>query len=148
MRSNQILRDHGHSYTSLTQLQSKWQLHFLLIKTNCAAQQIEFKKKHTNTETELSWVVHFLCTSHIVCCGANDNSVCNEWFCMCARRGQWHAHTNATLSHESWASGTVEMKKCERLSWTESKQRRWMIITQFTMQKLNSPNDCYWAWDL
>lgn len=51
--------------------------------------------------------------------------------------------SNATLSHESWASGTVEMKKCERLSWTESKQRRWMIITQFTMQKLNSPNDCY-----
>lgn len=124
MRSNQILRDHGHSYTSLTQLQSKWQLHFLLIKTNCAAQQIEFKKKHTNTETELSWVVHFLCTSHIVCCGANDNSVCNEWFCMCARRGQWLEEVKC--HPQSWIMGLWDCRNEKmwtlKLDWIQTKK--------------------------
>jgi len=92
------------------------------MKTNSAAQQMELKK--ANTETNLFWVVHFLCTLQNVSCGAYDNLVRNEWFCMCIRRGQWNAHTNATFSHESRALGTVEMKNCEclKLDWNQTKK--------------------------
>ncbi len=34
--------------------------------------------------------------------------------------------------------GLLKWKKCERLNWTETKQRRWMIITQFIITIQNN----------